>query len=239
MFKKILAPLLAVFLVPGANAAQEYATKHCADFGQPEFVFSSGEGALVEADAQWLLSGLEEMVASGSRFKADETILIGPVLLKLEASQGNRLRLLEPDMKSMPFKYVDSVGRTLNIVRRQRDTAESIGATRQLSFAPLNQPLLMTRDALKAPFVLMMRHTRAGGTGWVLSNAQSSKSIAEEELQAMSVYEATLMRPEILDFLALPDAYTIVVGQRSEFTIFMDGKPVEPRKGSYLETRGK
>ena len=209
-------------------------------FGQPEFVFSVDDGLLSDADVQWFRSALEGMVAAGEKFKAGQTLLVGPVLLRLEAAEGGRLRVLEPDMKSMPFKYVPSVSNTINMVRRQRYTADSLGATRDISFAPLHLPLLVTQDALKAPMILMMRNSREGmGTGWVLSDAQSKRSLAEEKLQAVSVYEAVLQRPELVDFLALPDQFSVLVVSRKQFSVFKDGKPVEPAAGSYLDRLAK
>jgi len=55
----------------------------------------------------------------------------------------------------------------------------------------------------------------------------------------MSVYEAMLKRPEILDFLALPDQFAVVVSGRRKFEIFKDGSPVVPLSGSYLEALSK
>ena len=61
-----------------------------------------------------------------------------------------------------------------------------------------------------------MRSGNAGsGTGWVLSDAQD-KNIVNGDLRAMSVYEAAPQRPEIMDFLALPEQFSIVVA--SSFT---------------------
>ncbi len=233
--KGFFSSLLAACITSPAHAAQEFSTKKCARFGQPEFVYSSGDSTIIDTDTLWFASTLEGMCASGSRFKAGQTLLIGPVALKMEAAEGKRLRLFEPDMKSMPFNYVDSVARTLMLVRRQRETAVSLGVVKDISFAPLHQPLLMTRDALSAKFILMIRSHESGGTGWVLSDAQGKKSLEDEELQAMSVYEAALARPEILDFLALPDSVTVAVGSRKEFVITKDGIVVEPAKDSYLD----
>ena len=238
MLKRLLGLVLAGS-VGSAMAAQHFSTMNCAKYGQPEFVFSVDDGALGEQDALWLRSTLEGMVAAGQRFKSGETLLLGPVVLKLEATEGGQLRVLEPDMKSMPFKYVPSVAKTLRIVRLQRYAADSLGVTDAMRFAPLHLPLLVTRNALQAPRILMMRSNSAGsGTGWVLSDAQD-RNIANGDLQAMSVYEAALKRPEIMDFLALPEQFSIVVASRKKFEIFKDGEPIKPLEGSYLAQLAK
>lgn len=239
MFKKLLGLVFAASHIGTAIGAQDYSTTQCAKFGHAEFTFSVDEDSLSEQDALWFRSTLEQMVAFGERFKAGETLLVGPVLLKLEAADGGRLRVLEPDMKSMPFNYVPSVARTLRIVRKQRYAADSLGATDAMRFAPLHFPLLVTRNALQAPSILMMRKEGEGNaTGWILSDAQD-QDISHADIQAMSVYEAMLKRPEILDFLALPDQFAVVVSGRRKFEIFKHGSPVVPLSGSYLEALSK
>jgi len=239
MLKNLIGLLLIATFIGSAAAAQEYSTTQCAKYGQPEFVFSIDDGPLSEQDAQWFRTTLEEMVAAGEKFKAGETLLVGPVPLKLEAAEDGKLRILEPDMKSMPFKFVPSVARTLKIVRRQRYAADSLGATNAIRFAPFHHPLMLTRGALQAPAILMIRAKKQDGiTGWVLTDLED-KSQSKGDLEAMSVYEAMLRRPDIMDFLALPEQFSVVVSSVKKFEIFKDGTPVEPRKGSYLDMRSK
>lgn len=235
MIKKLLGLIFAAGAADSAVAAQDFSTTQCGRFGQPEFVFSLEDGPLNEEDAKWFLATLEGMVAAGGRFKPGETLLVGPVLLKMEMAEDGKLRLLEPDMKAMPFKYVPSVARTLRIVRKQRYTADSLGVTDAMRFAPLHLPLLVTHNALQAPVIYMMRmDVQSFGTGWILSDAQS-RTVQKDELRPMSVYEAALQRPEIMDFLVLPEQFSVAVASRKKFDIFKDGSPVRPLKGSYLE----
>jgi len=239
MLKKLSGLILFVAFIGSAVAAQDYSTTQCSKYGQPEFIFSVDDGSLSEKDAQWFRETLEEMVAAGEKFKAGETLLVGPVPLKLEAAEGGKLRVLEPDMKSIPFKFIPSVARTLRIVRRQRYAADSLGATNAIRFAPFHHPLMVTRGALKAPAILMIRAKKQDGiTGWVLTDLED-KSKSKPDLEAMTVYEAMLQRPDIMDFLALPEQFSVVVSGRTKFEIFKDGSPVEPRKGSYLDMRLK
>lgn len=235
MLKKLPGLILIAAFIGSAAAAQDYSTTQCTKYGQPEFVFSVDDGSLSEKDAQWFRTTLEEMVAAGEKFKAGETLLVGPVPLKLEAAEGGKLRVLEPDMKSIPFKFVPSVARTLKILRRQRYAADSLGATKSIRFAPLHHPLMVTPGALKAPSIIMIRAKKQNGiTGWVLTDLEN-KSNSKDDLEPISVYEAMLQRPAIMDFLALPEQFSVVVSSRKKFEIFKDGSPVEPRKGSYLD----
>ncbi|MGW8390587.1 immunity protein Imm33 domain-containing protein [Pseudoduganella sp. HUAS MS19] len=239
MLKKLTGLFLIAAFFGNAVAAQDYSTTQCAKYGQPEFVFSVDDGSLGEKDAQWFRATLEGMVADGEKFKAGETLLVGPVPLKLESADGGKLRVLEPDMKSIPFKFVPSVARTLRIVRRQRYAADSLGAASAMRFAPLHHPLMVTPGALKAPAIIMIRAKKQDGiTGWVLTDLEN-KNRTKDDLEVISVYEAMLQRPDIMDFLALPEQFSVVVSSRTKFEIFKDGSPVEPRKGSYLDLRSK
>jgi len=96
MLKNLIGLLLIATFIGSAAAAQEYSTTQCAKYGQPEFVFSIDDGPLSEQGAQWFRMTLEEMVAAGEKFKAGETLLVGPVPLKLEAAEDGKLRILEP-----------------------------------------------------------------------------------------------------------------------------------------------
>ncbi|WP_426342522.1 immunity protein Imm33 domain-containing protein [Pseudoduganella sp. S-14] len=239
MLKNLLRFIFIAAFIGSAAAAQDYSTTQCTKYGQAEFVFSVDDGSLGEKDAQWFRETLEEMVAAGEKFKAGETLLVGPVPLKLEAAEDGKLRVLEPDMKTIPFKFVPSVTRTLKIVRRQRYAADSLGATKAIRFAPFHHPLMVTPGALQAPSIIMIRAKKQDGvTGWVLTELET-KSKSKDDLEVMSVYEAMLKRPDIMDFLALPEQFSVVVSGRKKFEIFKDGTPVEPRKGSYLDMRSK
>ncbi|MES2039039.1 MAG: hypothetical protein V4495_14485 [Pseudomonadota bacterium] len=238
MLKKTLHALLVASALIGNSAlAEDYATTACSQYGQPEFVFSSGPQKLIAADVAWFKKVLEDMVASGEKFKDAETILVGSMVLKIAVTKDGTYRLLEPDMKSMPIKFVDSIATTLKIIRRQRETVASLDGTEVPDFSPLTGFLLIEENALQAPAMVMSRHNakRLGGTGWVLSDATKKPANTTEKMQAMSVYEAILYRPDMLDFLALPEGYTVFVKNRRDFTLAKEGKPMQVRKGSYLD----
>ncbi|GAA6129641.1 hypothetical protein NBRC116187_00010 [Halopseudomonas sabulinigri] len=234
---RMIVGFAAAILAAAVSSAtlEEHVTSKCGKYGEPEFVFSVGPASVVTGDASWLITSLEAMVASGERFKPGEILLIGPVPLKVEAASNGRLRLLEPDMKAMPFNYVDSVGATLNMVRRQKDAVQSLDANASPDFAPLHLPLLVSSDALQARVILMRRDSSLQmGTNWVLMDAESKLSADELTFRPMSVYEAMLQRPEIHDFLALPDGYSVAVSGQRDFVILKGDQTATPVKGSYL-----
>jgi hypothetical protein len=235
--QKCLIAIVAIFAASAAVAASnDFATTGCAKFGQKEFSFAADAASIPADDIEWLKTSLINWVASGERFKPGETVQIGPIVLKTRLASDGTLRLLEPDMKSMPFNYVDSVTATLRLVRRQKDTVESVGTRDSVAFAPLHLPLMVSSDALNASALVLLRDTaEVPGTGWVILNANSLLPADKVEYSAMSVYEAILSRPEIAKFLALPTGYQVVVAGDKDFTISKDGAEIMPKEGSYLD----
>jgi hypothetical protein len=243
MLKRILNSLGLTAGVADTEAAsfdaafgRNVSTTECHRFHQPEFVFSIG-ARTIEPDVALFKETLEKMVEHGERFKPGETIQIGPMVLKLESDTSGMLRLMEPDMKSMPIKFVNSVATTLLLVRRQRDTVSSVNAEAIPEFISIMQPIFIVRNALQSR---MLRLTKvpfgdSGVNTWLLTDAAAKSEPSQEDVQPMSVYEALLTRPDIFDFLALPENYIVVVEKRGKFALFEDGKSVTPIKGSYLD----
>jgi hypothetical protein len=234
---RLLGALAVGLLATMAVAAPKvFVTTECSKHGQREFSFSLEPGSVPDADIGWLKSTLENWVASGERFKPEETIQLGSVLLKTTLAKDGTLHLLEPDMVSMPIDYVDSVARTLMLTRRQKDTVESVADANATLFAPLHEPLMISSDAMTAKTLGLFRDTKEiPGTGWVVFNVDSKLPEDKVEYSPMSVYEAVLKRPEIAGFLALPSGYQVAVVSAKEFVISKDGNEVVPVKGSYLD----
>src|SRR5437660_6277255 len=107
-------------------------TKHCSKYSQQEISFAYDPNRVLEGDAKWLLEWLESEVAKGRRFLPGETVQIGWMVTKLEASEDEILKICEPDMKALPVKFVDSVTNTLTHWRLQKMVAESIGLETEL-----------------------------------------------------------------------------------------------------------
>lgn len=236
MLKNIFGSLLiSVGLVSNSAEAEDFATTECAKYGQPEFIFSSVGRKLIPSDVNAFKLILEGMVASGSRFKDGETLLVGSMILKIEATKDGKLRLLEPDMKGMPIKFVDSVATTIILMRRQRDAVLSLDPSAIPKYASIVEPLLVAPNALKAEIIVMQRVTdKSAGSGWIITDAKTKTSANQTKFEAMSIYEAMLKRSDITDFLAFPSDYQVQLKSRREFALFRESVPIEPIKNSYL-----
>lgn len=120
MLRKIIGSLAALTISQAALAETHFTTK-CSQFGHPEFQFSVTSNTIPRTDVAWFMSMLESMVAAGEQFKAGETMQVGWMLTMLQDGDKGALKVTEPDMKSVPIKFVDTVDTTIKHLRAQKD----------------------------------------------------------------------------------------------------------------------
>ena len=208
-----------------------YVTDGCAKFQHPEIMFDVGE-RIPDVDAEHFKSTLEDMVASGSRFKAGETFQVAWMILKFAEADKGRLKLMEPDMKGMPIQYVDGVNRTLRFMRAQRDTAESFGLVEQMKLTTLVDVILVPADPGKIGIAQLHREPPEGQmSGWFLLEAGQDPP----DFRPMSMYELALSRPDLVKFFALPPGVDVIVNTTGEVGLYQDGKPLTPEAGSFID----
>lgn len=247
---KLFGELAGAFLMPAARfriaalavvaafwsslsfgASNVYVTDGCAKYQQPEIVFETGEG-IPAVDAEHFKSTLEDMVASGSRFKAGETFHVAWMILKFAEADQGRLKLMEPDLKGMPIQYVDGVNRTLRIMRAQRDTADSFGLVAQMKLTTLMDVILVPEDPASVGVVQLHREPpNEHMSGWVLLEACQDPP----DFRPMSLYELVLSRPELVKFFALPPGVDVIVVPTGEVGVYQDGKPLTAEAGSFID----
>jgi len=208
-----------------------YVTEGCAKYKHPEIVFEVGEG-VPEVDALHFKSTLEQMVASGSRFKAGETFQVAWMILRFAETDKGRLTLQEPDMQGMPIQYVNGVTRTLRFMRAQRDTADSFGLAEKMKLTTFMDVILVPKDAGKIKIPQLHRgEPEAAMSGWFLLEAGEDPP----RFRPMSLYELALSRPNLVKFFALPPGTDVVVHTSGEISVFSDGKPLTPQAGSFVD----
>ena len=226
-----LAVVAAFWPSLSLGASNVYVTDGCAKYQQPEIVFETGEG-IPEVDAAHFKSTLEEMVASGSRFKAGETFQVAWMILKFAEADQGRLKLMEPDLKGMPIQYVDGVNRTLRIMRAQRDTADSFGLAGQMKLTTLMDVILVPEHPASIEMVQLHRESPKGHmSGWVLLEAGQEPP----DFRPMSMYELFLSRPDLVKFFALPPGIDVIVIPTGEVSVYQDGKPLTAEAGSFID----
>lgn len=209
-------------------------TSKCVRYGHPEFEINVSEEEVPRPDIDWMLSTLESMVAGGERFKAGETMQIGWMLTRLEPGERGSLRVLEPDMKSLPIVFINSVKRTIRDLRAQKDSVDSILPLDWMQFPDLRHSLVVQASYKNAKRLVLERLAPqdARDSGWWVSDldipSQDPKAFAR-----ISLYQLALDRPELVKFFAFPQGVQVVLD--GCIHVLKDGAELPVKPGSFLD----
>jgi hypothetical protein len=234
----LLKAILGSLVMLGASQAAvgaTFFTSKCSQFGHPEFQISVSDQAIPRADVDWFLATLESMVAAGERFKAGETMQIGWMITKIEQGDRGAVKLTEPDMKSIPVKFIDSANATVRHLRGQKDSVESVLPASSLQFPSLSQSVVVHVNYRQARRLLLDRSAPKGtDSGWWLSDlsdASGSKDVSH--FTKISLYQLALDRPDLIKFFAFPNGVQVVVDRR--VGVLKDGLELPIKRGSFLD----
>lgn len=213
-----------------------HGTVNCRQFDHPEFQIQVSDHGVPALDISWLLRFLEESVAEGERFHAGETLQIGWMLTMLEAWEGDVLRIMEPDMKAIPIKFVDSVDSTLKHLRNQQDMVASVTPTRQPDFPSLRQSAVVHVDYKNVSSLLLTRYpAHETDSGWSLTDPNDEAgSQNPSRYVKVSLYQLGVERPDLIQFFALSPGLQVVLAGPKIRVMGPDGE-IRPAPGSYLE----
>jgi hypothetical protein len=211
-------------------------THECCRFGHPEFRLAFDSHQVIEPDVIWLTKFLSQNVASGTRYKPDETVQIGWVILKIKSNEEGTLSLFEPDFVEIPINFVDSVTQTLVQLRLQKSVAESIGFEDQITFPSLRQScLICTRVKDRGSFMMERFEMRENDSGWYLGCFDDDHDHNKpDNLQRVSLYDAACGMLMCVPFLPLP-VQTLVKVNGANFTINYKNEPLTPKSNSFLD----
>lgn len=214
-------------------------TTQCHLFGHPEFRLLVDETIVLEEDFVWLKEYLERSVADGSKYRHHETVQIGWMINLVEDRGDGSLGLSEPDMMQFPIRWVDRVSSTLGHLRIQRDTVDSIGLLGRIDFPSIRQSAIVGCDLRTDSSSLVMERAQPQHTdsGWFIGRLDTQCDYNDpKNLRRVSLYEAALLSPRAVMFLALPSGMRIHLSEtRSEF--LFNGHALIPKSGTVLDCR--
>lgn len=169
--------------------------------------------AIPEVDIAWLLGFIESYIASGARLNIGETMQIGWMLVRIEEGRAGALRLTEPDMRSFPVHFIDSVDHTLLHLRNQNDVVRSLSLATDPLFPSLRQSAVVHVNYKHANSVSMKREVADGlSSGWVITDTQDLAGLRDPaRFLTTSLYQLGLDRPELIKFFALPPMLEVSV----------------------------
>jgi len=175
-------------------------TTLCQTFGQPEIVLALDDQ--FGFDPVWLIDFFEKSVAGGRRFKANETVQVGWMLLLLKASGSNTLDAWEPRLDSFPIKWVRGIDNTIRHLILQKSVAELFKV--EPAFPSLRQSGLATKYFLtlngESRFRMVRLSDFRNDSGWRFDGVDE----ADQDEECHSLFKLSLLQRNIIPFLALP-----------------------------------
>ncbi|MFM0418335.1 immunity protein Imm33 domain-containing protein [Paraburkholderia aromaticivorans] len=195
------------------TVATIHSTSGCKRFDHPECEIRVSSPAIPEVDIAWLLGFIESYIASGARLNIGETMQIGWMLVRIEEGRAGALRLTEPDMRSFPVHFIDSVDHTLLHLRNQNDVVRSLSLATDPLFPSLRQSAVVHVNYKHANSVSMKREVADGlSSGWVITDTQDLAGLRDPaRFLTTSLYQLGLDRPELIKFFALPPMLEVSV----------------------------
>lgn len=214
-------------------------TSNCHRHGHPEFRLTFDTNAVpADADVAWLIEWLESAVASGTRFVPGEMCQIGWGTTLVRAHESGDLSLWEPDMRSVPFEWVEFVSTTLAHLRLQKDVVESVLSANDLAFPSMRaSAIVCTRLGPNQDIVLERVEPSGADSGWFCGCREGDHDHNNpNELKCVSLYEAAVRAPQVVPYLALPAGVLVGTSNRVP-AIFHGSAPLAFARGSYLAKR--
>lgn len=208
-------------------------SKNAHRYNHPEIVIQFENTAVSENDARVILDGLMSEVSKGVKYKDGETLLLGGMINKFSKIDDKHIQLLEPDMVSMPIKYIPGLTKSLIQLKLQKSVVSSFKGDLDLDHPPIASALHLPSD-YKSLKSLVLRRTAAKGrdTGWRMFHSNPKKNKAGH--MWISVYELSLHRPELIKFLALPVNSLFLIENGKFIQGNIDGKKMVVKRGSFV-----
>lgn len=201
-----------------------------------EFVIETDESApdfIVTAFVDWLA----EYVASGVTFNNGQTLQYGFTLLTCLV-KSRMLRLTAPDFQSLPINWIVNLGPAFHVIAAHKYVPETFGLVPDIPCL-LNTAIVGSRFDEFPMFVARMPpiESNPNDSGWFIGSSRDDVDNNDpKQLRLMSLYEAILAVPHVLDFLSLPvDCQVVFPGDVP--TVLRNYEELEIPQGSYLDLR--
>lgn len=238
-FRSLFQSPSSKYAAPQSNGSL-HRTVDCKRFDHPEFQIQVSDNAIPVQDINWLLRFFEQRVADGERFRDGETLQIGWMLTMLQRGAADFLRIMEPDMKAVPIKFIDSVDCTLRHLRNQKDIVGSVTPTRQPDFPSLRQRAVVHVEYKNASRLLLTRDpAHDTDSGWSLTDLDDKNGSQDpSRFLKISLYQLGVDRPDLVKFFALSPRLQVVLDDSLIRVMGPEGE-IQPVSGSYLERLNK
>lgn len=201
-----------------------------------EFVFDTDDSApdfIVTAFADWL----SDYIANGASFSDGQMLQYGFTLLSCHV-ESRELRLRAPDFKSMPIKWGSDLGPAFRIVAAHKYTPETFGFTPEIP--TLGNTAIVGNRFDELPMFISRSlpiHSNPNDSGWFIGSTRVDVDNNDPtQLHLISLYEAVLAVPHVLDYLSLPVGCQVLFSGGRPI-VLKDDEPLQIPEGSYSDRR--
>ena len=223
------------------SATRQFKTTRCNIYEHAEFVLevdASDEKAIAEAPR--MIEGLEDMVAEGSQLQPGQTFRYGWIVLMIEQWGEDCLTLHEPDMRTWPIHYVPGVTNTVKQVPAQFAAVGSVANLPQRpSVTTMKHEVTVCKTIGQTKDVLMQRQAfkQPEHSGWMIECFDGDHDHTDADAhEVITLYEAFLREPLIVDFLAFPIDTTVNLVDGKLNILESGNTEFILKPGSYLDT---
>ena len=205
--------------------------------GHREISFNFDD-SIPDSLAPWLVSFLEKDVANGARYLPGQTFQIGWSITRIQELPDGSLGVFEPDLKSMPMNFVDSMNTTLMNLLRQRYVLDSLGFEVPDIFpSMLQSAIVCNRLSSSAHFSIFRVDPEGRDSGWsICCDDRSHNHNDSRVLSRVSLYELGCRYPSLIPYLALPPGIAIYEAGTGNPAVYLNEEELRPKEGSFLDS---
>lgn len=169
-----------------------------------EFTFAYDESApefIVDYFNDWL----SIYIANDANFSDEQTLQFGYTILHCEV-RARTLRLLAPDFRRLPIEWTEDLGPAFRLMATHKYIPESFGFTPDIPSLS-NTAIVGCRFDEIPMFAdrLTPLESNPNDSGWFIgSECDDVDNNDPQQLRLISLHEATLAVPHLIEFLSLP-----------------------------------
>lgn len=223
--------------MPANMTTLQFVTTRCGAANHPEITLQFRDQQPVPVE-RMLLGYFENGVAAGRRFLPGQTVQLGWATLRLCERSDGTIGVEEREGAD----WVESCDRSLMQTWVQKEVCQSLGLAEEMSFPRQDQMAIACDEAHLADRWLLTRDQPQddGDSGWFIGCFKEPAHNHErpEALLAPALIQLVERLPFVTQFLALPPGSQVFVdgtAERIRPRVFMNGQPLQPLAGSYLE----
>ncbi|MBI2394777.1 MAG: hypothetical protein HYV09_34730 [Deltaproteobacteria bacterium] len=219
--------------VPPGPQAMESTTVRCMRHGHREFVLRWDERRTTAADVRRIVEAIEGDVARGVRFTPGAVVRVGWLPLRVVQTPSRAFTLVEPDLSTLPPRWVRGVDTAIAHLRGQVDLAARVGLADLLTHPSPEQTARVCSHAGGQGLVLDRRAPVGVDSGWFVGCGCEPG----DDARLTTLHQLVAQFPWIVDALALPEGCTVACTEAGDALVWRDGEPLGGRAGVSIATR--